>query len=119
MLYSKDANFFKQNHVFCFFLINKIKVYSLKGFLILCCMLKGKVKTAKGRENCSVVFRELQVQNMKCVLFSSKALHLDSSICSANDCQNTKLCENGPFLARSMVLCHYLAVCVVSLFARV
>lgn len=66
-------------------------------------MWKGKVKRAKGDENCSVVFRGLQVQNMKCVLFSSYVLHLDSSICSANDCQNTKLCENGPFLACSLV----------------
>lgn len=48
-------------------------------------------KRDRESENTVMLVQGLQVQYMKCVLFSSYESHLDCSICSAKGCQKTKL----------------------------
>lgn len=58
-----------------------------------------------------MLFQRLQVQNMKCVLFSIYESHLDSSICSANGCQKTKLWAKVFFGSLASDPCHRLGCC--------
>lgn len=79
-------------------------------------MFKGEVEGDKGEESCSVVSGVAGAQR---VLFSSYELHLDSSICSANGCQRTKLCAKVFFFGSLTDPSHHLAGWEVSLSLKV
>lgn len=61
----------------------------IQGYLFL--FVPEKSRGGKRGTETVMLFLGLQVQNMKCALFSSYESRFDSSICSAKACRKTKL----------------------------